>query len=132
MPRTIKQTVTLPASYAKLFEMYLDPKVHGAFTGSKVKISSKVGSEFKAFDGAIMGKLLYIVPKRLIVQSWRASHWKAADIDSTLVLTFSPKGRQGRIELVHVNVADHDYKDVNNGWKEYYWRPWREYLKKRR
>ena len=132
MARTIKQTVTLPASYEKLFEMYLDPKAHGAFTGSKVKVSSKVGSEFKAFDGAIMGKLLHIVPKRLIVQSWRASHWKAKDIDSTLVLTFSPKGKQGRIELVHVNVADHDYEGVNNGWREYYWRPWREYLKKRR
>lgn len=40
MPRTIKQTVTLPASHERLFKMYLDPRVHVAFTGAKVKIGS--------------------------------------------------------------------------------------------
>jgi len=131
MPKTIKQTVTLPASCERLFKMYLGPKAHAAFTGGKVKISSKPGSEFSAFDGMIMGKMLHIIPKRLIVQSWRAAHWKSADIDSILILSFWPEGDEGRIELVHVNVADHDYKDVNLGWKKYYWRPWREYLRKK-
>ena len=78
----------------------------------------------------IMGKTLHIVPKRLIVQAWRAAHWKQEDIDSILVLHFLPEGKDGRIELVHVNVADHDFKDVTLGWKRYYWKPWREYLKK--
>jgi len=39
MPKTIKQTVTLPASHERLFRMYLDPKAHGAFTGDRVDIS---------------------------------------------------------------------------------------------
>lgn len=130
MPKTIKQTVTLPASYDKLFKMYLDPKTHEAITGGKVRIGSKPCSEFNAFNGMIMGTMLHIIPKRLIVQSWRAAHWKREDIDSILVLSFWPEGNDGRIELVHVNVADHDYKDVNLGWKKYYWRPWREYLRK--
>lgn len=45
MPKTIKQTVILPASYAKLFRMYLDPKAHGAFTGDKVDISRQPGGD---------------------------------------------------------------------------------------
>ena len=68
------------------------------------------------------------VPNKLIVQSWRASHWKKSDLDSTLVLSFRPDPKGGRIQLVHVNVADHDYDDVKEGWRIYYWTPWRKYL----
>ncbi len=132
MPRTIQQAAVFPASPDRLFDMYVDPAAHAAFTGSPVTISSKAGAEFKAFDGMISGAILQIVPKRLIVQSWRASHWKASDIDSTLILTFWPARRGARIELVHVNVADHDFADVSEGWQIYYWAPWEEYLKNRR
>ena len=131
MPKTIQQSVTLPASAESLYDMYLDPKIHGAFTGSPVIIDSKPGAEFRAFGDMLSGRVLYTVPKRLIVQSWRAKHWNPEDLDSILVLTFWPEGNSGRIELVHVNVADHDFQGVNEGWGKYYWTPWREYLKKR-
>lgn len=38
----------------------------------------------------------------------------------------------GRIDLVHVNVPCHDYRGVNQGWKNYYWKPWRKYLARKR
>jgi activator of HSP90 ATPase len=130
MPKTIQQTVTLPAPAEKLYEMYLSPKKHAAITGGSVSISSKQGSRFRAFDGMIFGKTLLVVPKYMIVQTWRGSHWKKEDIDSILVLTFWPEGDSGRIELVHMNVADSDYDGVKEGWGKYYWKPWREYLEK--
>ena len=76
------------------------------------------------------GRMLYTVPKWLIVQSWRANHWSADDLDSTLILTFWPSGDSARIELVHVNVADHDVQGVSEGLEKYYWKPWRQYLQK--
>lgn len=130
MPKTIQQSVTLPAPAEKLFDMYLSPTKHSAFTGGPVSISSKEGSRFRAFDGMISGKTLLVVPKHMIIQTWRGSEWKKEDIDSILVLTFWPEGDRGRIELVHVNVADSDYEDVREGWEKYYWKPWREYLEK--
>jgi activator of HSP90 ATPase len=110
--------------------MYLSPKKHAAFTGGPVSISTKEGSRFRAFDGMILGKTIMVVPKYMIVQSWRGSHWKKEEIDSILVLTFWPEGDHGRIELVHANVADSDYEGVKEGWEKYYWKPWREYLMK--
>jgi hypothetical protein len=62
------------------------------------------------------------------VQSWRSSNFRKRDGDSTLILRFTPAGRKGRIDLVHVNVPDQDYKGVSEGWKDYYWKPWRRYL----
>jgi activator of HSP90 ATPase len=130
MPKTIEQSVTLHAPAEKLFEMYLSPKRHSEITGAPVSISAKEGSRFRAFDGMISGKTLLVLPKYMIVQSWRGGHWKKEEIDSILVLTFLPVGDKGRIELVHVNVADSDYEGVKEGWEKYYWKPWREYLLK--
>ncbi len=130
MPKIIQQSVTLPAPPDKLFDMYLDPKKHSAITDGQVSISAKEGSRFRAFDGGVTGKTLHVVPKHMIVQSWRGSHWKKEDIDSILILTFWHNGDQGRIELVHVNVADSAYEGVKEGWEKFYWKPWRELLEK--
>ena len=132
MPRTLLMAATLPAPSDRLFDMYLDPALHAAFTGASVTIAPQAGADFRAFDNALSGRILHILPKRLIVQSWRASHWSQEDLDSTLVLSFWPDEGSGRIELVHVNVADHDFAGVSQGWEQYYWTPWRKYLEKSR
>jgi uncharacterized protein YndB with AHSA1/START domain len=128
MPKTIIQAAILPAPPDRLFDMYLDPVAHAAFTGAPVTIGARPGAPFKAFDDMITGTILQVVPKRLIVQSWRAAHWATEDVDSTLILTFRPDEKGGLIELVHVNVADGDFAGVSQGWQEYYWAPWRKYL----
>ena len=128
MPRTVTMAVHLPASPARLYRMYLDPKKHAALTGSPVSIAARVGAPFKAFGGALSGRILHLVPNRLIVQSWRSTQFSHRDLDSTLVLSFWPDKNGARIELTHVNVADGDFAGVSEGWGKYYWTPWREYL----
>jgi uncharacterized protein YndB with AHSA1/START domain len=128
MPRTMSLAVELPASAARLYGMYLDPKQHAAFTGAPVKIAARPGAPFAAFGGALSGIILQVVPNRLIVQSWRSTQFAKQDLDSTLVLSFWPKGRGAQIELTHVNIADSDFAGVSEGWSKYYWLPWRAYL----
>jgi uncharacterized protein YndB with AHSA1/START domain len=135
MRSVIQQTIVLPAPAEKLFEMYLEPAQHAAFTGHSVTIASKPGAAFEAFDGQLSGSILTVVPPRLIVQSWRSTKFLASDLDSTLILTFTadgPQRNQGRIDLVHLDVPDHDYQDVVAGWDKYYWTPWRSYLEQQR
>jgi uncharacterized protein YndB with AHSA1/START domain len=126
--RTIQIAASLPAPPERLFEMYLDPVEHAAFTGAPVTISDQPGSDFRAFDGVLTGTVLQVVPKRLIVQAWRSSHWGVMDVDSTLVLSFLPEADGGRIELTQVNVVNHDFAGVSQGWEKFYWTPWRAYL----
>lgn len=131
MPRTITMAVDLPASPARLYRMYISPKSHAAFTGAPVTIAARAGAVFRAFGGALSGKILHLVPNRLIVQTWRSTHFAKRDLDSTLILAFFPQNEGGRIELTHVNVADGDFAGVSEGWSKYYWIPWREYLVRR-
>ena len=129
MLRIVKQSIVLPASPKALYAMYLSPRAHGAITGGKIEIGARPGAKFKAFGGALTGRMLCAVPGRLIVQAWRSSAFHKRDHDSTLILRFLSAGRNRcRIDLVHVNVPAHDYHGVDKGWKNYYWKPWRKYL----
>lgn len=132
MTRAIQQAVRFRASPEELFEIYVDSKKHSAATGAPARISRKVGGTFTAFDGMLQGKNLLVVPKRMIVQAWRAKHWKPADPDSILILTFSKAPGGGQIDLVHANVPEYDHRGVRKGWPKYYWKPWKAYLARRK
>jgi hypothetical protein len=67
-------------------------------------------------------------PQRLVIQSWRSTKFNDGDPDSTLILAFTPEGANGRIDLVHLDVPDHNYHGVVEGWETHYWGPWRRYL----
>jgi len=128
MPKSLQQTVRLPASPDELFDSYLDPKRHAALTGKPVQIAAAPGSEVRAFDGMLSGRIVAVVPKRLIVQTWRSGTWSPQDADSVLVLSFSGDRAYGQIDLVHVNIPDRDFDDVDAGWEKFYWAPWRKFL----
>ena len=93
-----------------------------------VAISVEPGSPFQAFNGALTGATLQIIPQRLVIQSWRSTKFNDGDPDSTLILAFTPEGTDGRIDLVHLDVPAHNYQSVVEGWETHYWGPWRRYL----
>jgi activator of HSP90 ATPase len=128
MARTVILAASMPAPPDRLFDMYLDPELHAAFTGAPVTIGPSAGAPFVAFNGLLSGKMLHVEPKRLIVQAWRSVNWPTGAIDSTLVLSFWTEKDGARIELVHVNVPEEDFAGVSRGWEKYYWTPWRAYL----
>ena len=131
MRNVIQQSVVLPAPAETLFEMYLDPAAHAAITGFPVNIGCDVGAPFHAFNKQLSGRMLAIVRPTLIVQSWRSIKFHDGDPDSTLILLFGQDEtnvRSGRIDLVHLDVPDHDYDDVTEGWHKHYWKPWQAYL----
>jgi activator of HSP90 ATPase len=129
--KPIVQSATFKASPEELFDIYTNSKKHSAATGMKASVSAKVGGKFRAFDGMLAGRNLEVIPSRMIVQAWRATHWKDSDLDSILVLNFSKAPGGARIDLVHVGVPAHDHQGVTNGWPKYYWKPWKKYLKER-
>jgi activator of HSP90 ATPase len=128
MKRIIKQSVVFPASAETLYNTYLDPLLHGAAIGAPVTVGAESGSPFEAFGGQLKGSTLAVVPARLIVQSWRSANFKDSDPDSTLILSFTPEGKDGRIDLVHIDVPEQDYQGVEQGWDKYYWAPWKTYF----
>lgn len=133
MLHNIRLGTELAAPPAEIYAMYLDPRSHAAITGSPVTILAHPGAKFSAFGGALGGTILHLVPDRLIVQTWRSDMFKRSDLDSILILTLTPRGRNTTvIDLQQLNVPPQDFAGVTHGWELYYFAPWREYLRKRK
>ncbi len=132
MAKTIEQRVTLKASPRSLYDAYLNGARHSAITGRRARIKPRIDSAFTAFNGVLRGRNLLLVPGRMIVQTWRSTYWRAGDDDSILILRFRNVRGGTEVRLTHVNVPDHDHRDVKQGWSTYYWQPWRKYLMAKR
>src|SRR5580700_10554801 len=101
MKPPIEQSVKFPCSPETLFEMYMDSAKHTAATGARAQITRRAGGRFTAFDGALSGRNLLIVPNRMVVQTWRSTAFKRDDPDSILVLEFSKTAGGAQVHMVH-------------------------------
>jgi activator of HSP90 ATPase len=133
MLHNIRLAAELAATPAEIYAMYLNAKTHAAITGAPVTIAAREGAKFSAFGGALSGRILHLMPGRMIVQAWRSTEFRRSDADSLLVLTMLPHGRKSTLlDLQHINVPAQDYAGISRGWEQYYFAPWRDYLAQRR
>jgi activator of HSP90 ATPase len=127
--KTIRQSVTFRASPYEVYEMLMDSRRHSKFTDAKASISRKIGGKFTAYRGYINGVHLDLVPDKKIVQSWRGSDWPEGHYSKA---TFSlKKVKNGtRLSFTQTGVPDQHYADINQGWRDFYWKPMKEMLEK--
>lgn len=127
--KTIRQSVTFKASPHEVYEALMDSRKHARVTGSKARISRKVGGKFAAYDGYIEGVNLNLVPDKKIIQSWRGSDWPKGHYSRA---TFSlKKVKNGTcLTFTQSGVPDEHCDDVSQGWRDYYWKPMKEMLEK--
>ena len=127
--KTIRQSVTFRASPHTVYEMLMDSRKHAKFTGGKAGISRKIGGKFNACDGYIDGVNLELVPDKKIVQSWRGSDWPKGHHSK---VTFSLKKLKNgtRLTFRQSGLPEKYYKDINQGWRDFYWKPMKEMLEK--
>lgn len=134
MAKTFTQSLLFAAPPATVYALYADEKLHAATTGSAASIKAKAGAAFTAWDGYIKGVTLRAEKDRMIVQCWRAEDWPEEAPDSVLVLLFLPvRGAEGegtRLLVTHANVPDDQVEELKKGWTDYYWKPWKDWIKK--
>ena|SRR5687768_4902778 len=129
----IKQAPSLPCNPDVAFSAWLDSKVHGEMIGGSAKINPKVGGKFSIWDGEIVGTTIQIDnAKRRIVQLWHYNYddWPQ-DQPSKITIEFvgdraNPNGT--RLRFWHSGIPEKYAKDIEKGWKEYYWQPMQKYF----
>ena len=129
--KTIRQSVTLKTTPHEVYEALMDSRKHARVIGAKARISRKVGGRFSAYDGYIEGVNLNLVPDKKIVQSWRGSDWPKGHYSRA---TFSLKKVKNGTHLTFTQsgVPDQYYNDISQGWRDYYWKPMKEMLTKKK
>jgi activator of HSP90 ATPase len=127
--KIIRQSVIIKATPREVYEALMDSRKHSKFTGAKASMSRKVGGRCSAYGKYIQGINLDLVPGKKIVQAWRGSDWPKGHYS---IATFSLKRIKGgtRLVFIQIGVPDREYKGINQGWRDYYWKPMKEMLEK--
>ncbi len=128
-PRTITQKVFVPsASPAEVYEAFVNPKKHAAFTGAAATGSARVGARFTAWDGYINGVHRKLVKGRTIVQDWKTTEWPGNARPSRLEFSFKAEKGGTAIRMVHANVPAEQADSLRQGWIDSYWTPLKNYF----
>ncbi len=122
-------STTIPANPDEVYKAWLDSKGHSKMTGSKAKVSDKIGGGFAAWDGYISGTNLELKPGKKIVQSWRTSEFADSEEDSRIEITLAPAKGGTKLTLRHSNLPAHG-EQYRQGWADSYFDPMKEYFGK--
>ena len=123
--KNVKQLVVLNASPHEVYELLMDSRKHSAFTGDTARISRKVGGKFTVFGDWIDGKNIKLTKDKEIVQSWREATWPKGHY-STVKFTFKREPGGTKLVFTQTGIPDNRYKDIREGWREYYWTKMKE------
>ena len=127
---TLTQKVTIPATPEEVYEAFVDPKKHTAFTGSKATGKAKINGKFTAWDGYIFGKFLISSPENASYKSGQSTDWPEGYPPSKFELTFKKVPEGTEITMVHSNIPAEQKDELADGWEEWYWKPLKKYFKK--
>jgi activator of HSP90 ATPase len=132
--KTIKitQKEIIPATPMEVYEAYIDEEKQIEFTGSKATSDPRVGGEFTAWDGYIIGKYIELKPGRKIVQEWRSSDFPEGAPPSRFEIGLREVKGGTELTMIHSGVPEEVAEDIGQGWKDYYWVPMKKYFKARK
>ena len=124
---TIEQEVELPGTPLEVYEAYIDPAKHAAFTCYPAEIEGRVGGRMRAGGEYIDGEMLELVPGARIVQTWHAADFPEGHF-SRLELDLEPTEDGTLLRMVHSGVPADLEMGIAEGWHRHYWEPLRAYL----
>jgi activator of HSP90 ATPase len=130
--KSIKQTVTFDTTPGEIYDLIMDQKKHAAFTGSKVTMSTKVNGKFNVFDGYCHGYNIELIKGEKIVQAWHFAEDGWPD-DHFSICTFELEKTDNKTKLkfVQTDVPEHKVDSLKDGWKQFYWKAMKAYLRTR-
>ena len=129
--KTIRQSYTIHASIGKVWQALVDPTQIEGWGGGPAIMNDKVGTTFKLWGGEIYGKNIEVVSHKKLVQEWFGGKWDEPSILTVHLYKKDPSTSSGQVtvvDLLHEKVPDEEAKDIEQGWKDYYMNPLKEFV----
>jgi activator of HSP90 ATPase len=123
----LHQEVEFSANPQRIYEILLDSRQFGAFSGDSAEISPEAGGTFSMFGGRIVGRNIELVRNQRIVQAWREASW-APGAYSLVKFELKKQRFKMKIVLDHTGFGEDDFEHLNPGWKLRYWDPLEKFL----
>jgi uncharacterized protein YndB with AHSA1/START domain len=115
--KTFKKYFIVPAPPAEVYLALTNPATIQLWTGEKAEMSTVPGNEFSLWDGSIAGRNIEFEEGKKIVQQW---YFGEQDVESIVTIKLHPHKQGTSAELLHTNIPDEAYEDIEQGWIENY------------
>ena len=125
--KTIKQAYLIDAPIEKVWNALVVPKEIENWGAGSAKMDDKVGTKFELWGGDIHGKNTRVVKNKILEQDWYGGDWPQP---SKVTFLLSEENGKTKLDLIHENVPDEEAKNIDEGWKDYYLGPLKDYLEK--
>lgn len=127
--KTIRQTITLPASPTEVYGLLFDSKVLSRLHHGKTTMNKKPNGKFTVFNGYCHGYNITLLENKSIEQAWNfAEDGWPADHFSICRFGLKKDGKKTRLTFTQTGVPEANYESLRQGWHDYYWKPMKEYL----
>ncbi len=124
--KTLKQNHFINASPEEVFTAITNPLTIELWSGYPADMQLEEGAEFSIFEGDICGKNISFVENQQLVQEW---YFGDNDEQSVVTINLKPSSNGTHVELIHTNIPDEDYDNMEEGWRTYYWGAIKKYFK---
>lgn len=123
--KNLKKYYKIKATPADVYAALTNPFSIAIWTGEDAEMTTKAGDEFSLFGGDIVGKNLQFEPDRKIIQEW---YFGDQQEPSIVTLSLHADKYFTKIELLHTNIPDEAFDEINEGWDESYFGPLKEFF----
>lgn len=123
--KNLKKHYRIKAGPSEVFAAMTNPFSIELWTGEEAVMSTVAGEEFSLYGGDISGRNLQFEQDRKIVQEWYFGDQKEPSI---VTLSLTPDKYYTRIELLHTNIPDEAFEDMNQGWDDSYFAALKEFF----
>ena len=118
--KTIVQGYNINASIEKVWEALVNAKEIEGWGGGPAVMDDKESTKFSLWGGDVHGTNIEVEKFKKLVQEWYGGEWKEPSI---VTFKLQKLGNSTKLELLHENVPDEEYEDIDQGWKDYYLGP---------
>lgn len=125
--KSLKQEYTISAPIDKVWEAFVSPKIIDKWGAGPAKMDDKPGTKFTLWGGDVHGTNVRIDKNKIIEQDWYGGNWPQP---SKVRFEFESDGEKTKITLTQANIPDEELNDIDDGWRQYYLGPMKEYLEK--
>jgi len=123
--KNLKKFYKIKATPPEVYAALTNPFSIEIWTGEEAIMSTNAGDEFSLYSGDITGRNLQFEPDTKLIQEWYFGEQKEPSI---VTITLHADKYFTKIELLHTNIPDEAFDDINEGWDESYFGPLKEFF----
>lgn len=126
--KSLKQSYVVNTRIENVWNALINPELISKWGAGPAKMKPVEGFSFSLWGGDIFGKNIKVIKNKTLIQEWYAGKWEKPSIVTFLL---SQDRNKTKIKLVHENIPDDEFKDIESGWKDYYMLPLKRFVEEK-